>query len=68
MSKKIIFFLYIYKMVNITKEMYESNGPEVITDNLSTVWFNQSHVQKQLGQKFISSYKQIQQRIQKKQI
>ena len=55
-------------MVNITKEMYESNGPEVITDNLNTVWFNQSHVQKQLGQKFISSYKQIQQRIQKKQI
>ena len=36
-------------MVNITKEMYESNGPEVITDNLNTVWFNQSHVQKQLG-------------------
>ena len=55
-------------MVNITKETYETNGIEAITDNLNTVWFNQGHVQKQLGQKFISSYKQIQQRIQKKQI
>ena len=38
-------------MVNITKEMYENNGIEVITDNLNTLWLNKRHVQKQLGHK-----------------
>ena len=38
-------------MVNITKEMYEDNGIEVITDNLNTLWLNERHVQKQLGHK-----------------
>ena len=38
-------------MVNITKEMYENNGIEVITDNLNTLWLNERHVQKQLGHK-----------------
>ena len=50
-NKKNIFFLCIYKMVNITKEMYENNGIEVITDNLNTLWLNERHVQKQLGHK-----------------
>ena len=50
-NKKIIFFLCIYKMVNITKEMYENNGIEVITDNLNTLWLNERHVKKQLGHK-----------------
>ena len=36
-------------MVNITKEMYENNGIEVITDNLNTLWLNERHVQQQLG-------------------
>ena len=35
-------------MVNITKEMYENNGIEVIIDNLNTLWLNERHVQKQL--------------------
>ena len=42
-------------MVNITKEMYETNGIEAITDNLNTVWLNQRHVQKQLGHKNLSA-------------
>ena len=46
-------------MVNVTKEMYENNDIEVITDNLNTLWLNERHVQKQLGdKKFTSSYKQ----------
>ena len=50
-NKNIIFFLCIYKMVNITKEMYEINGIEVITDNLNTLWLNEKHVEQQLGHK-----------------
>ena len=42
-------------MVNITKEMYENNGIEVITYNLNTLWLNQRHVQKQLGHKNLSA-------------
>ena len=53
-------------MVNITKEMYEINGIEVITDNLNTLWLNERHVQKQLGHKNLPVVtKQIQRRIQK---
>ena len=50
-NKKIIFFLCIYKMVNITKEMYKSNGIEIITDNLNTLWLNEKHVEQQLEHK-----------------
>ena len=42
-------------MVNITKEMYQSNGPEVITDNLNTLWLNQKHLQEQLRHKNLSA-------------
>ena len=45
----------MYKMVNITKEMYENNGIEVITDNHNTLWLNERHVQKQLGHKNLSA-------------
>ena len=38
-------------MVNITKERYENNGIEVITDNFNTLWLNERHVQQQLGRK-----------------
>ena len=38
-------------MVNITKEMYENNGIEVITDNLNTLRLNEKHVEQQLGHK-----------------
>ena len=36
-------------MVNITKETYENNGIEVITDEFGKLWLNERHVQKQIG-------------------
>ena len=44
-----IFFLCMYKMVNITKKTYENNEIEVITDKFGKLWFNEKHVQDQLG-------------------
>ena len=38
-------------MVNITRETYEANGKEVITDKLGKSWLNERHVQEQLGLK-----------------
>ena len=38
-------------MVNITKETYEANGIEVITDKNGGLWLNERHIQKQLGLK-----------------
>ena len=38
-------------MVNITKETYENNGIEVITDKFGKLWLNERHVQEQLGHK-----------------
>ena len=40
-------------MVNVTKETYEANVIEVITDEFSNLWLNERHVQKQLGHKNI---------------
>ena len=41
----------MYKMVNITKETYENNGIEVITDKFGELWSNERHVQQQLRNK-----------------
>ena len=38
-------------MVNITKETYENNSIEVITDEFGKLWLNERHVQEQLGLK-----------------
>ena len=38
-------------MANITKEKYENNGIEVITDEFGKLWLNERHVQEQLGLK-----------------
>ena len=38
-------------MANITREIYEANGIEVIADKLGKLWLNEGHVQKQLGLK-----------------
>ena len=32
-------------MANITRETYEANGIEVITDKLGELWLNKRHVQ-----------------------
>ena len=36
-------------MANITKDTYEANDIEVITDNLNNLWLNERHVETQLG-------------------
>ena len=46
LKKKI--FLGICKIINITKETYENNGIEVITDKFGELWLNERHVQQQL--------------------
>ena len=42
-------FLYIkglnIKMAAITKETYENNGIEVITDKIGESWLNEGHIQ-----------------------
>ena len=38
-------------MVNITKEEYEANHIEVITDKLGELWLHERHLQQQLGHK-----------------
>ena len=42
-------------MVNITKQTYENNDIEVITDNLNILWLNEKHIEEQLCLKNISS-------------
>ena len=38
-------------MVNITKETYENNDIEVITDRFGKLWLNEKHEEQQLGHK-----------------
>ena len=38
-------------MVNVTKERYEANCTEVITDKLGELWLNERHLQQKLGHK-----------------
>ena len=40
-------------MVNITKETYEVNGIEVMTDEIGKLWLNERHVQEKLGRKIL---------------
>ena len=50
-------------MVNITKETYENNDIEVITDKSDKLWLIEKHVEQQLGHKNLrtvtSKYDQI---------
>ena len=43
-------------MVNITKETYENNGIEVITDKFRELWLNERHVQQQLRLKDLPAF------------
>ena len=38
-------------VANITKEAYENNGIDVITDEFDKLWLNERHIQKQSGLK-----------------
>ena len=44
-------FLSFLCMKGVTKETYENNGIEVITDEFDQLLLNERHVQKQLGLK-----------------
>ena len=43
-------------MLNITKETYENNGKEIITDKLGELRLNERHVQQQLGHKNLQTF------------
>ena len=43
------------KMAAITKETYENNGIEVITDEFDELWLNERHVQKHLELKNLTA-------------
>ena len=51
--KKIFFLSFLYikrlniKMAAITKETYENNSIEVITDKIGELWLNERHIQEQ---------------------
>ena len=38
-------------MFNITKEIFENNGIEVIVDSVNALWLNEKHIEEQLGHK-----------------
>ena len=42
-------------MAKVTKETYEANGIEVITDESGKLWLNERHIQKQFGLKNLPS-------------
>ena len=41
----------MYKMVDVTKEVLENNGIEVIIDSVNALWLNKRHIEEQLGHK-----------------
>ena len=43
----------MYKLVDIGKETYKSNGIKVIVDDIGTLWLNEKHAEEKLGQKNI---------------
>ena len=50
-------------MFNITKEIFENNGIEVIVDSVNALWLNEKHIEEQLGHKnlqvFTNKYDKI---------
>ena len=50
-SKKLTFFLYMYKMININKETYENNNIEAIINGIDTLSLNEKHIEEKLGNK-----------------
>ena len=50
-SKKIFFFVCMYKMVDISKKTYENNDIEIIVDGIGTLWLSEKHIEEKLGHK-----------------
>ena len=49
--KKFLFFLCMYKMVNIDKEAYENNDIEAIVGGIGTLRLNEKNIKEKLGHK-----------------
>ena len=45
------FCVCMYKLVDIGKETYKSNGIKVIVDGIGTLWLNEKQIEEKLGQK-----------------
>ena len=41
----------MFKMVDISKKIYENNDIEVIVDGIGTLWLNEKHIEEKLGHK-----------------
>ena len=65
---KLIFFLCMCKMVNITKETLENNDIEVIVDSVNALWLNEWHIEEQLEHKNLPAVTNKYDKIYKKQI
>ena len=68
MSSKKIFFLCIYKTVNITKEAFENNHIEIIVDSVDTLWINEKNIEEKSGHKNLPAITNKYNEIYKKQI
>ena len=67
-KKKKIFFLCMYKMVDISKEILENNDIEVIIDGVKTLWLIKRHIEEQLGHKNLTAVTNKYNKIYTKQI
>ena len=45
------FLVCMFKMVDISKKIYENNDIEVIVDGIGTLWLNEKHIEEKLGHK-----------------
>ena len=54
--------------IDITKETFENNDIEVITDGVNTLWLNEKHMEEQLGHKNLAAITNKHDKIYKKQI
>ena len=49
--QKFLFFLCIYKTVNINKKSIRKNDIEAIVYSIGTLWLNENHIEQKLGHK-----------------
>ena len=49
--QKFLFFLCIYKTVNIIKKNIRKNDIEAIVYSIGTLWLNEKHIEQKLGHK-----------------
>ena len=52
-----MFFVCIYKMVNITKKTLENSWIEVIVDSVNGFWINEKNIEEKLGHKSLPAIK-----------